>query len=178
MTWRGIAAFTTLLGLYSAMADQMDAPKVHNESFEVVGIEARTTNAQEMSGKGTIPKLWGRFMQESLLEKIPDRAGSDVIVLNTDYQSDKNGEYTYVLGVKVSSTHNVPLGMTIHKVPAGEYAKFSAEEKSPSAVVGVWQRIWSLEESGQLMRAYHTDYEVHHNSQNKASVDVYIGLKK
>ncbi len=124
----GIAACATLLGLYSAMADQMDAPKVHNESFEVVGIEARTTNAQEMSGKGMIPKLWGRFMQENLLEKIPNRVGSDVIVLNTDYQSDKNGEYTYVLGAKVSSTADVPPGMTIHRVPAGEYAKFSGEE--------------------------------------------------
>jgi len=161
------------------MADQMDAPEVHNESFEVVGIEARTTNAQEMSGKGVIPKLWGRFMQEDLIEKIPDHVGSDVIVLNTDYQSDKNGEYTYVLGVKVSSTHDVPSGMTIHHVPAGEYAKFSAAEQSPSAVVALWRRIWSLEDLGQLMRAYQTDYEIHHKPQTgQASVDVYIGLKK
>lgn len=173
-----MASCATLLRLYSAMADQMNAPKVHIESFEVVGIEARTTNTQEMSGKGVIPKLWGRFLQEDLLEKIPNRLGSDVTVLNTDYQSDKNGEYTYVLGGKVSSTHKAPLGMTIHHVPAGEYAKFSAEESSPEAVVDLWRRIWSLEDSGQLMRAYHTDYEVHHKSQIKASVDVYIGLKK
>lgn len=178
MTWRALAAGATLMGLYSVMADQMDAPKVHNESFELVGIEARTTNAQEMSGKGAIPKLWGRFTQEDLLEKIPNRVGSDVIVLNTDYQSDKNGEYTYVLGVKVSSTANVPSGMTIHHVPPGEYAKFTGEGSSPAVIVGLWQRIWSLEDSGQLMRTYQTDYEVHHKSQNKASVDVYIGLKK
>lgn len=160
------------------MADQVDAPKVRSESFEVVGIRARTTNAQEMAGKGVIPQLWARFMQEDLIEKIPDRTGSDVIVLNTGYQSDKNGEYTYVIGAKVSSTRNVPAGMGAYNVPAGEYAEFSAEETSPAGVVGVWRRIWSLEDSGQLLRAYQTDYEVHHKSQNKATADVYIGLKK
>ncbi|MBV8866163.1 MAG: AraC family transcriptional regulator [Acidobacteriaceae bacterium] len=163
----------------------MEAPKVHRDSFQVVGIEVRTTNAQEMAGNGSIPKLWGRFTREGLLEKIPNRIGSDTIVLNTDYQSDKNGEYTYVLGAKVSSTQHVPAGMTVHEVPAGEYAQFSAAEESSSAVVvGLWQHIWSLEDSGHLARAYKTDYEVHHSSKPgnagnaQAGVDIYIGIKK
>ncbi len=175
----------TLLSLYCGMADQMDAPRVHNEAFEVVGIEARTANAQEMTGKGAIPKLWERLTREGLLEKIPNRVGSDMIALYTDYQSDKNGEYRYVLGAKVSSTRDVPAGMSAYNVPAGEYARFSAADvSSPAVIVGLWQHIWSLEDSGQLPRAYRTDYEIHHKSKlgeegtGKASVDVYIGLKK
>ncbi|MDQ2841409.1 MAG: GyrI-like domain-containing protein [Acidobacteriota bacterium] len=170
------------VSLYAVKAERMTPSNTQVDSFEVVGIEVRTTNAREMTAQGSIPKLWDRVMKEGLLQEIPNRDGPDVIVLNTNYESNKDGEYTYVLGVKVSSARDIPAGMSIHKVPAGEYAKFSALEESPTAVVGVWRNIWSLEGSGQLKRAYQTDFEVHHKStpgeNGKPRVDVFIGLKK
>ncbi len=169
-----------LLGLYPMRATQTDTPEVHNESFLLVGLEARTSNAREMTPNGVIPKLWTRSMKEGSVEKIPNRVSSDTIVLYTNYQSDHNGEYTYVLGAKVASPQDVPAGMSVHRVPAGEYARFSAPDgSSPSVIVGLWQHIWSLEDSGQLARAYRTDYEVHHPLQDgKTPLDVYVGLKK
>jgi len=50
-------------------------PKVvHQDEFFVVGIEARTTAAKEMSPDGVIPQQWQRFMQEGVMQKIPNRA--------------------------------------------------------------------------------------------------------
>ena len=37
------------------------------EGFTVVGIEARTDNAREMTGAGVIGKQWARFVGENLL---------------------------------------------------------------------------------------------------------------
>jgi predicted transcriptional regulator YdeE len=64
----------------------------------VVGISTRTTNAKEMSGKGVIAQQWDRFMKEGLLSKIPNKVDSNILAVYTDYESDANGAYTYVIG--------------------------------------------------------------------------------
>jgi predicted transcriptional regulator YdeE len=157
------------------MANQMNVTKLRRDSFEVVGIEGRTTNAREMGPGGLIPQMWTQLGKEHLLEKIPHRLGSDTIVLYTDYESDKDGAYTYVLGAKVSEAENVPAGMVARSVPAGEYAAFVSEDRSPQSVVSVWQRIWKLEDSKELRRAYKTDVELHKPDK---SLEVYVGVKE
>lgn len=153
--------------------------QTHVGAFEVVGIETRTSNAREMTADGSIPKMWGRVMGEGLLDEIPDRIGPEVIALYTDYQSDKDGEYTYVLGAKVSSAGQLPQSLVAHTVPAGEYSVFAAEGKlAPDAVVALWRQVWGLETSHQISRSYRTDYEVHHGSpQGEIKVEIYIGIK-
>lgn len=154
--------------------------QTHANAFEVVGFQTRTSNAREMTADGSIPKMWGRLMGEGLLNKIPNRIGSAVIALYTDYQSDKDGEYTYVLGAKVSSAGQLPQGLIAHAVPAGEYSVVAAEGKlAPDAVVALWQQVWGLETSHQISRSYRTDYEVHHGSpQGETKVELYIGIKR
>ena len=67
---------------------------VEENGFTVVGIGARTSNAKEMTEQGVIPKQWERLMKEDLVNKIPDKADSSIIAVYTDYESDKDGEYT------------------------------------------------------------------------------------
>jgi predicted transcriptional regulator YdeE len=166
--------------LLVAAAAQMDMVKLHVDSFWVIGIEARTTNAREMAANGEIPKLWKRLFTEGLLGRIPNRADSRLAVVYSDYESDKDGAYTYLLGAKVSSIDKLPAGMSAKKVITGDYAMFTAEGASPAQlVVALWKQIWSLE-AGSLHRAYKTDFEVYeeHADPQNGRADVFVGVQK
>lgn len=103
-------------------------PKIVRQSeFVVVGISARTTNAQEMPGGGVIGKMWQRFMSEQPLKRIPSRTDSNILALYTNYESDANGAYTFVIGAKVTTRQAIPL--TIPDVD------FSAPRQAPLACI-------------------------------------------
>ncbi len=100
--------------LCAALAETSLQPKtVQLESFEVVGIATRTNNAKEAGPQGAIPKLWQRFMQEHVLEHIPNKTNPDLYAVYTDYTSDSNGDYKLVIGAKVGSVSDslIPGGM-------------------------------------------------------------------
>ncbi len=156
--------------------------KVAEESgFTVIGIEARTSNAKEMTPEGTIGKQWARFMKENLAAQIPNKSDSAILAVYTDYASDKDGEYTFILGARVTSPTQVPKGMIARKVQPGLYAIFTSEKGPVAKVVSeTWQRIWSIPKSSPGgHRAYKTDYEVYDqraaNPQN-AQVEVHVGV--
>ncbi len=169
--------------LIPGMADEMNLVKLHVDTFTVAGIEARTSNAQERTSDGLIPTLWARLRSEDLLNRIPNRVDSRIVALYTDYESDKDGPYTYVLGAKVSSAKDLPAGMISRAVAPGDYAMFTAKGgPSPQMIVDLWKRIWSLEKPGPLHRAYKTDFEVYYGALDSkpsdSHVDVYVGLQK
>jgi len=161
---------------------ETEAPiKMHVEPFLVMGIEARTTNAREMSGKGAIGALWGRLMKNNVVERIPHRVDNRIIAVYSDYENDKDGAYSYLLGARVSSRKPAPDGMASRHIVAGDYAMFSAKGGPPAEmVVGIWKQIWSLETGNKLARAYRTDFEVYATGANPADtlVDVYVGLTR
>lgn len=182
MRYPMLLSVLTFASVALVSAEEMNLVKLHVDSFKVIGIETRTWNAREMSGNGAIGNLWVRLRDEHLLDRIPNRVDSRVVALYTDYESDKDGPYTYVLGAKVSSTKNIPPGMTAYTVRSGTYAMFTAQGGVPAEmVVNLWKRIWSLEKPGALHRAYKTDFEVYYqglSDQASAShVDVYVGVR-
>jgi predicted transcriptional regulator YdeE len=133
------------------------------EPFTVAGQAARTTNVIEMGGEGSIPKLWGQL----------ERTDGDITAVYHDYASDKDGEYSYLLGTKVSPAEEIPTGLVSREVTGGDYSKFSGSGPNPAeTVVRLWQEIWAQEKTG-LRRAYLTDFEVYHPN---GGVDIYIGL--
>jgi predicted transcriptional regulator YdeE len=159
-------------------------PKVIDqaESFTVVGIAGRTTNAKEMTADGIIGKYWGRLMQEGLLAKIPNKADENIVAVYTDYASDHDGEYLFLLGARVKSMGEVPTGMVAKTVPAGKYAVFTSEKGPGYQVVpAVWQRINSLPKTtvgGD--RVYRADYEVYDQrarDPQASVVDVFVGIR-
>jgi predicted transcriptional regulator YdeE len=157
--------------------------KVHQDSFFVVGIEARTTNSKEMTGAGEIPKQWQKFFQDGIAEKIPSKIDGTIYAVYTDYASDRTGEYSFVIGVKVPPNAETPSGLVLRKIPAGDYAVVTSNKGLASRVVpGAWQQIWALEDKAQLggARAYRADYEVYDQratDPQNSQVDVYVGLK-
>ena len=161
------------------MAETEEPIKVHVEAFLVTGIEVRTTNERELSGKGAIGALWERLMKDNLVESIPHRVDNRIIAVYSDYASGKDGEYSYLLGARVSSLKPAPDGMASRHIVAGDYAMFTAKGRPPAEmVVDIWKRIWSLETGNKLARAYRTDFEIYSDAANPADtlVDVYVGL--
>lgn len=158
-------------------------PKVVEEAgFNVIGIADRTTNAKEMSGEGVIGKQWARFFQDNVLAQIPNKSDTSIIAVITDYASDKDGEYTHLIGARVTSTVDVPADMVVKKVPAGKYAIFTSE-KGPVAqvVVATWKRIWMQPKTAPGGdRAYKADYEVYDErarDPENTQMDVHVGVK-
>lgn len=159
----------------------MHPKTVELKGFSVIGIRVRTNNAREATPNGLIGGQWQRFMQENLLAKIPGRVDSNVLVVYTNYASDKDGDYDYIIGAKVSPDAKAPEGMVKAHVVPGKYAVFISD-KGPiqQITVGLWQKIWSYEDSGEGKRVYKTDYELHDarsaDPQN-SQIDIYIGIK-
>jgi predicted transcriptional regulator YdeE len=152
----------------------------NQDSFLVIGIEARTNNKKEAGPDGVIPKFWDQFMKENLVAKIPHKADDAIIAAYTEYESDMNGDYTFFIGAKVSEVNIVPEGMVYKKVEAGNY-KVATTEKGPvwEVVLKAWQNIWSLPAS-DANRNYLFDYEVYDQRVQDPSngmVDIFIGVK-
>ena len=156
---------------------------VEQKEFTVVGISARTTNAQEAAGKGVIAKQWDRFYKEGILDKIPNRTDSAIYAVYCDYASDRNGEYAFIIGGKVGNASDVPAGMVARTVSAGKYAVITSEKgPMPKNIVEAWQTVWSPEDQARLggKRAYKTDFEVYDeraSNPQDSQIDIYVGVK-
>lgn len=187
------AKFTALAALVIAVAcgitvaDQskggapLNARVEQQEAFTMVGISVRTSNDKERQ-ESQIGKQWARLMGENLLASIPNKADRNIVAVYTDYASDANGDYTYVLGARVTQADQVPAGMVAKKVPAGRYAVFTSD-RGPvqQVVVATWMRIWKTprdQPGGD--RAYKTDFEVYdQRAQNPADavMEIHIGIR-
>ncbi len=165
------------------LGSTMQLKIVEEKEFSIIGIGARTNNAKEMTNDGAIPKQWNKFFAEGVLARIPDKVDSTIYAVYTDYASDRNGDYTYVIGAKVNDMSAIPSGMVKKRVPGGKYTIVSSSKGPVQSIVAeAWKQIWSLEDKSQLggERAYKADFEVYdQRSQNPqdSQVDVYIGIK-
>jgi len=152
------------------------------DGFTVIGIKTRTTNAKEMTPDGNIGKLWQRLFAEGILDKIPNKADTNIIAVYTDYASDHDGEYTFVVGAKVSTDAQVPDGMVAVKIPAGRYAMFTSDKGPVEQIAAkTWDRIWRIPKSDPGGdRAYKADFELYDQRSmdpQNAQVDIYVGIK-
>jgi predicted transcriptional regulator YdeE len=154
---------------------------VEQSSFDVIGIETRTNNAKEASGNGEIPKQWQRLFAEGILNQIPDKTDQAITVVYTNYASDWNGDYTYILGAKVKTGTKAPTGMVAVTVPAGKYVAFqSAKGPGQTVVPEVWKQIWGyFQEPGNPVRAYKADYERYEgpSDPNNVQANIFMGVK-
>ena len=138
--------------------------------FPVIGISVRTSNK---AGQTEINKLWERFMVEGLAMAIPNKAGGEIYCIYTDYESDFTGEYTTVLGCRVSTLDVIPEGFVGVEIPAGNYKHFVAHGPVPQSVGKVWGEIW---QSG-MPRGYKADFDVYGPSSQdpeNPEVDIYL----
>jgi predicted transcriptional regulator YdeE len=127
----GLLSLATVFVLGAAVEPKI----VEQPQFSVIGIQVRTSNAKEMAGGGTIPRQWERFFKEGIADKIPNKVDSTIYAIYTNYASDHNGEYDFIIGMKVSSVSNVPPGMVAQQVPSGRFAVIASAKGAAAQVV-------------------------------------------
>ena len=149
--------------------------KVKIEPFKLIGISIRTTNENGQSGK-EITELWGKFMSENVLEKIPNKVDNTVYSLYTDYEGDHTKPYTAVLGCKVHTIEEVPENMIGKSFKGGNYIKTSAKgDLMKGLVVNKWSEIFEM----KLDRAFTADFELFGEkaqNPNNAEIDFLISI--
>ena len=166
----------------SFMLNAQTKKRVRQDAFDVIGLAARTTNIDEAGPNGVIPRLWQRLIGEKLLDQITGKIDSDIIAVYTEYSSDENGAYTYILGAKVKPGTNVPEGMRNVHVPTAEYLVFPTERGRVEKVVPAeWRVIWTaFPADGPVQRAFSADFESYGKAAVKptdSQVDIYIAVK-
>ncbi len=121
-------------------------------------------------------------MAGGIIEQILNRADANIIAMYTDYESDANGEYSFLIGAKVTSIDSIPEGMIAKQVPDACYTIFTSE-KGPvwKVVPEAWQKVWSTPASEMGgKRAFLADFEIYDEraaDPQNAVVDVWVGIK-
>ena|SRR5436190_20315178 len=160
---RMLVAITFVTGGFMSGQTHPAAKIVTLDGFEVIGIKCRTNNASEALGKGCIGQQWGRLMGEGLLQKIPSRADDNIVAVYYDYASDRDGDYSYILGARVKPGTAAPSGMVKATIKAGRFAVFTSDKGPVEEVVPAnWKRIWEVPKSqpgGD--RLYQSDFELY-----------------
>ena len=145
------------------------------EEFYIIGISVRTTNQNAQSQKD-IGELWERFFTQNLISRIPGKASNDIYCIYTDYESDKDGPYTSILGCKVTSLDQVPGEFIGKAIPACKYQVYTSIGKVPDSIMSTWEFIWNA----AIDRKYLADFEVYDekalNFEN-AEVKTFISVK-
>jgi predicted transcriptional regulator YdeE len=167
----------------------MNPNTIHHESaFNVVGIAIRTTN-KAAAEEASIVKLWQQFFMDQCLAKIDNKIDNSIIALYYNFETDKNavylegsqGEYTVLIGARVSSLDTIAPGFMGKHVEAEQRMIFTSEIGSAQNIVfDLWKKIWTEQKQNQLNRTFAVDYELYdersHNPEN-AQMEIHIGIK-
>ncbi len=143
--------------------------KVNIEPFKIIGISVRTTNENNQAAKD-IADLWSRFMNDKVLEAIPNKIDNTVYSIYTEYESDHTKQYTTILGCRVENLNDIPEGMIGKFIEGGNYVKLSDKgDLMKGLIVNKWAEIWEMD----LDRVFTADYEVFgEKAQNPADAEI------
>lgn len=119
----------------------------------------------------------GRFINDKVLEAIPNKIDNTIYSIYTDYESDHTKPYTTILGCKVKNLDTIPVGMVGKSIKGGNYVKFSTKgDLMKDLVINKWFEIWEMD----LNRLFTADFEVFgEKAQNPADaeIDILIAIK-
>jgi predicted transcriptional regulator YdeE len=170
------------LGTVVLQAGGTVSPKiVELDGFILIGIEARTNNTE--SGRAAISEQWGRFFKEGIFDRIPNKLDSSIYALYTDYESNRDGEFSLVIGGKADAAAVAPPGMVKKSILKQKYAVLTSSQGPVAKVVPeAWKQVWNLEDRSGLggPRSYALDFELYgppSRDPNHAEVDLYIGIR-
>jgi predicted transcriptional regulator YdeE len=176
-----ILLISTLISLAQSAPPRVTIEHLE-KPFYVAGYLVRTNNAAEMGGQGKIGPLWQRFIGEKLARQIPNRTDDALTVVYSNYASDEQGAYDYLLGARVISLGNLPAGMVSIKVAPGKYAVILTEKGAmPEVLQATWAKIWKMSpaETGGK-RSFITDYETYDQRNadpSRTQVEIHLGVR-
>lgn len=142
------------------------------KDFEIYGLKARTSNADEIGGRGKIANLWNEFLKFGFDGTGETRiAKTQIYAAYFDYEDGVNGEYSVLIGSLPTGKFCAGAGDRV-QIKAGDYVVFDFPNE-PQKVAKFWGEIWKYFESSRLKRAYETDFEKH----LKDKIQIYISIK-
>jgi len=156
----------------------MKREEITLDRFYVVGVSVRTTN-QDHRSQGDIAKLWEEFFRNGYLQQLlPNKESGDIYCIYTDYESDYTGEYTVIIGYKVSDIKNVSnsLNLTIKEIPGSKYFKYISEGELPYAIGKTWAHIWQSD----IDRRYSADFDIYEEGPidpKNATITTFLSIK-
>lgn len=161
----------------------MQKTTIHLPEIKLVGLKLRTTNKAEIDfATGKIFPSVQKYFHENIANSISHRKKpGTTLCVYTEYESDHNGEYSYLIGEEVESFTDVPAGLEKHTIAPQTYTKFTnGPAAMPEVVREPWFKIWAMndEELGGTRR-YHADFEVYDErsaDHQNIVLDIYIGL--
>lgn len=157
----------------------MEPSLITQNEIKLIGLEIRTTNQREADpATAKIPGLWQRFFTEGIEARIPNKANAGVrFGTYTNYESDHTGEYSLIAAAEVSSLADIPEGMTSLVISPAKYLVFPVQGEMPMALVETWGYIWHyFANDSDYERTYTADFELYHDPNDVAKVDVYIAV--
>lgn len=147
------------------------------EPFKIIGITVRTSNQNGQAAKD-IPALWDKFLKDQVLNQIPNRIDDTIYSIYTEYEGDHNLPYTTLIGCKVKSLDDVPVGLKGFTFGGGKYYYDVARgDLMKGIVIKKWMEIWEMD----LDREYTADFDVYGpRAQNPADAEIefYVAIKE
>jgi predicted transcriptional regulator YdeE len=144
------------------------------EAFHVIGIFVRTTNVNNKALKD-IGDLFGKFVGQNILEKIPNKITEDIYCVYTDYETDFNGPYTTIIGCKVGSLKDIPAGLIGKTIPDSKYEVYTSTGKLSISLAKTWEGIWNAD----INRRYSADFDIYGEKARdyeNAEVETYVAV--
>lgn len=144
--------------------------------IHIVGVALRTTNENGQSFID-IPPFWGRFMQENVSAKIPNKIDQDLYVAYTDFENEgknNHGMYTMVIGCAVAPDTVSLENFTKIIIPSGNYRDFPVPAGGVEKVGETWQAIWALPQSEKQNWSFRCEFERYRAN---GEIEIFIGMK-
>lgn len=151
----------------------MEYEIVKLEEKIAVGITSVTNNNDPDVGV-IIGGLWETFYKDNVFEKIKEKKTHKTLAIYSDYKGQEQDDYNITIACEVNAINEVPEGLAVKKINAGNYAKFIIKGDVQKDVLKFWQELWGM----NLDRAFLSDFEEYQScSMQEAEVHIYIGLK-
>jgi len=116
-------------------------------------------------------------MNEKIVQKIPNKLEDTMYGIYTDYENGAEGDYTTIVGCKVSNLDHIPEGMMGITIKNGNYSKYTTHgDVTKDAISSIWEHIWKT----NLKRTFVTDFEVYDEraiDPTNAEVDIFVGVQ-
>ncbi|PJZ45801.1 AraC family transcriptional regulator [Leptospira brenneri] len=151
---------------------------VTKNEFFLMGKVHRTT-MQKCQNEIDIPKFWGEFIGNGLMNGIPNRMGDSLLGIYTNWDYAEN--FDVLIGSVVRKESEVPPGFVLHRMKPAKYMVFTVPGNQNHDILNGWKYIYGtwMPNTG-FEREFSDDFDLFDDrfqSETKPESEIYIPIK-